>query len=135
MGKENGYEMSPTCVSAARRFFFGGSCTTSADVSAAAPEAFCDDPSGGSVSAGMLSSMLAAGVSGGSALRFIGTTGVTKGDIVGRPTVDSEGVDRGVAIDELVRGSEWWCAMDCSCSVCCCVWCTVRISSKTTSVQ
>ena len=54
----------------------------------------------------MFSSTLAAGVKGGSAVRFIGTTGVTKGETAGRATDDVDGVDSGVAIVELVIGTE-----------------------------
>ncbi len=80
------------------------------------------------------SSTLAAGVSGGSALRFAGMTGVT-GESSGSAATCVDGVDKGVAAVEFVSGSEWWCAMDCSWSVCCCVWCAGRISSNTTIVQ
>lgn len=45
-----------------------------------------------------VSSTLAAGVNGGSAARFMGTTGVNAGDIVGRAAEDSDGVDKGVVI-------------------------------------
>ena len=44
------------------------------------------------------SSTLAAGVKGGSAGRFDGTTGVNAGEIVGKDTDCAEGVDNGVAI-------------------------------------
>ena len=56
---------------------------------------------------GMFSSTLAAGVRGGSAPRFMGTTGGTMGDRDGKATTDDDGVDSGVAIVELVNGTEW----------------------------
>ena len=46
------------------------------------------------------SSTLAAGVKGGSAARFIGTTGVNAGEMVGNATDCADGVDRGVTILE-----------------------------------
>ena len=97
---------SPTCVNAARRFFLGGSCSVSLCDSVDGPGLVCGVTSDGRVKNGIFSSMLAAGVSGGSAVRFIGTTGVTRGDTVGRATEDVDGVDRGVAIDEFVMGRE-----------------------------
>ena len=57
--------------------------------------------------------MLAAGVRGVSVGRFEGTTGVIEGETVGSATDEEEGVDNGVMIEfELVRGMEWWCAID-----------------------
>ena len=50
--------------------------------------------------------MLAAGVNGGSAALFMGTTGVTIGDIVGSATDDVEGVESGVAMVEFDIGIE-----------------------------
>jgi hypothetical protein len=52
-----------------------------------------------------LSSTLAAGVNGGSAIRFIGTTGVNAGEMEGSGAACTEGVDNGVAILE-VTGRE-----------------------------
>ena len=52
--------------------------------------------SDGNVNAGMFSSTLAAGVSGGSAPRFIGTTGVTRGNTVGSVTDYDDGIKMGV---------------------------------------
>lgn len=93
---------------AARRFFLGGSGAVSEEEPGAigAGNSFADE-------ACTFSSTLAAGVKGGSAVRFIGTTGVNAGEIVGNPTDCTDGVLDGVAIvDE--RGTEWWCAMDCN---------------------
>lgn len=53
-----------------------------------------------------LSSTLAAGVKGGSAARFRGTTGVIAGEIEGNDTDCAEGVDSGVVmLDDI--GNEW----------------------------
>lgn len=135
---------SPTRVSAALRFFLGGA-STSSSWGAGTSDDEDDPPSSISLAVrtpSTLSSTLAAGVSGGSALRFAGTStsgggmGV-RGDMAGSPTACMDGVESGVATAdaEFVSGSAWWCAMDCSWRVCCCVWCTGRISSKTTIVQ
>lgn len=53
----------------------------------------------------------------------------------GREMVDSAGVVDGVSVDDDVKGTEWLCAIDWNCSVCCWTWCAARISSKTTMVQ
>ena len=127
-----------TRVSAARRFFFGGSPSPSPSVGASVR--LLEDDSPVLDEASIFSSTLAAGVSGIgiSDGRFIGTTGTTgtigarAGDIAGSATDEDDGVDSGVAI---ASGTEWWCAIDCSCSACCCVWYAGRTSSNTTIVQ
>jgi len=88
-------------------------------------------------------STLDAGVSkggGDSALRFkppeIEVT--NGGGSGGSPAMGIDGVEPGVGTGvllEYVRGTEWWLAIDWICSVCCCVWCAAKISSKTTIVQ
>lgn len=55
---------------------------------------------------GIFSSTLAAGVNGGSAVLFIGTTGITRGDMDGSATDEVEGVESGVAIVEFDIGTE-----------------------------
>ena len=54
----------------------------------------------------MFSSILAAGVRGISDGRFMGTTGVIEGDRVGRATEVDDGVDSGVTMLALARGTE-----------------------------
>ena len=87
-----------TRVKAARRFFLGGSGRASDDEVGTAA-------AGSGTAFSGFSSTLAAGVNGGSATRFIGTTGVNAGDMVGRAEEDAEGVERGVVMLE-ASGSE-----------------------------
>ena len=77
------------------------------------------EPSGWPMMACIFSSILAAGVSGVSDGLFRGTTGVTDGDKVGRAAELDDGVDNGVTILAVARGTEWWWAIDWSCNVCC----------------
>lgn len=94
-------------VSAARRFFFGGSCAPSSVGDAALRfDGFDPELSAEPRTLCIFSSTLAAGVNGGSAGRFKGTTGVAKGESVGSATEATDGVDSGVAMDEFVSGSE-----------------------------
>ena len=88
-------------------------------------------------------STLEAGVSrggGDSALRLNPAVIVVSngGGNGGSPAAGINGVEPGVGAGvllEYVRGRELWLAIDWICSVCCCVWCAARISSKTTIVQ
>jgi hypothetical protein len=95
--------ISPTRVNATRRFFFGGPSV----LFSFSPECVC----GSVLEIPILSSTLAAGVKGGS-LRFVPLLWLG----VGVESTCAEGV-----VEEVVNGSEWWCAIDCSWSVCCCV--------------
>ena len=108
--KNPAQETSPTRTRAARRFFFGGSRVAPDD-----EEELEGTVAGGSPVDGPwgFSSTLAAGVKGGSAILFIGTTGVNAGEMEGSATDCTDGVEEGVAMVE-ERGSEWWYAIDCS---------------------
>jgi len=109
---------SATRVSAARRFFLGGSCTPSSPevpgptlLSELRALWEVDGPSPAELVAyplNMFSSTLAAGVSGGSAGLFMGTTGceIAPMLILGKADTGMEGVDIGVATVEFVRGKE-----------------------------
>lgn len=100
--------MSPTRVSAARRFFFGGPWAQSrVDTLPPWP---AESSSLTLCAPSTLSSTLAAGVSGGStsAFLFIPPTGVKVEETVGNAFEAWDGVDIGVATAEvLVSGKEW----------------------------
>lgn len=93
---------------AARLFFFGGSCSAASSVSVDGPSLRLPlpddpDPSERLNAACTFSSTLAAGVSGISDGRFIGTIG---GDKIGSATEVDEGVDSGVMMLEFAIGTE-----------------------------
>lgn len=107
---------SPTFVSATLRFFFGGSSDFSFSFSdSTGAEALPLSLGPGSASASEVEVL--AGVSDGSLL-FMGIVGVTMGEAKGSDTDGKEGVVAGVR-DDVVSGTECWCAMDWNWSVCC----------------
>ena len=126
--------MSPTRVSATRRFFFGGSSTWSFPDFESNTVASGLDAATDCVDASCSTPTELAGVSGGST-RFAGTTagdiarviegvfdltGTRAGETEGRGAEDSEGVLAGVkAVDEVVTGTECACATAWNCSDCC----------------
>ncbi len=103
---------SPTRINAALRFFLGGSCASSRGCDCVAADDMSPDELLSRASLAVrtpstFSSTLAAGVSGGSALRFAGISGggtVVRGEMAGSPTACVEGVAMGVATVELVSG-------------------------------